>query len=269
MKIKLDHYIAKIIAEQAKKTVLECIDKNLMSAEFEVNDIKGTVNVAKMDHLSLTPGSSNTYQYSVRLFNNIQLVTGAPVVKHTGCGINIQRAVMSAIGVLVMQETSPAVVSQRLAEVIRQTIATPNLEHEFVLFEELRIKLQYRECENEFSYFIDVETDERTIAKYYNYGKTQNSVNPYFTGVMNPLVSIASGFQPSKERKFYITEFTTFQNLSMLGGGCPTAMINPGQPLPHQYNPSIYGYAGINNPMTPNNFDLFNNRNGNDPFSHF
>lgn len=257
MKIKVDHYIAKKIAEAAEATIMQCIDENLMSKEFELSDIKGKVWVGHAPHISLV--GVNTYQYGVTLFNRIQLVTGGVFVKHLAFAQDIQRTIMSAFGTMLSQSQNPHLIINELDRAINQAFAEQNVEVTFNLYDELAIKFEYAaDSQESHVFYVEVVKEDKLLACYHNYGDNRNSVHPQTTGIMSLLVNLVGAYRPSKPQDFYITEHTVFQNPSLLYQ-YPTAMINqnPMQPA--------YAYAG----NTPN-FNSFNGgMNTNDPSSFF
>lgn len=265
MKIKLTHTIAKEIAQAAKDAVEQCIEKNQMSETLEVSDIKGKVTVAHAGQAMLA--NNNTYQYTVSLFNNIHLVTGAIYVQHSGLDQSIERTVMSAIGAMVQVESGPAAITPRIHNTVITAMGNPCKRTTFELWGEMTMDMLYKDTAGNHSFSVVVSVGDRIIAEYNNCGETQASVVPTATGIFGVLVQQASSFMPTKEKEFYITEFTTFHNPGMLFGGpsgMPLAMTNQhpggagvfGEPA-NLYNPT--SYAGPN----------YRTANGNDPFSHF
>lgn len=257
MKIKVDHYIAKKIAEVAEATIMQCIDENMMSKEFELSDIKGKVWVGHAPHTALDGGSA--YQYSVTLFNRIQLVTGGIFIKHLSFTQDIQRTIMSGLGTMMTQSQNPQLNVDALVCAINQAFTEQNKEVTFNLYNELAIKFEYAvDSQESHVFYVGIIKEEKLLANYHNYGDSKNSVHPQATGIMALLGNLVGSYRPSKPQKFYITEHTVFHNPSLL---CqqPTAMINqnPMQPA--------YAYAG----NTPN-FNSFNGgMNTNDPFSSY
>lgn len=257
MKIKVDHYIAKKLAEVIEETVVGCIAENKMFKEFSLSDIKGKVSVGSATHLGF--GTTLPYQYSVSLFDRIQLVTNAIFVPMGTITTDIKRTVMTAIGAMMMAEHNPTFIMQSVSNAIAQAIKTPNTEVTFTLYEELEFKFQYYVNEDIHGFFVDIATDERTLGKHYSYGSDKSAVMPTFTGVHSILMNTIINFKPKKERKFYITEHTFFQNPTLMGGIPTMAMTNQ--------NPIMPGYAYAGNPP---NFNMFNgNMNSNEPFSQF
>lgn len=257
MKIKLTHAISEKVAKAVKAAVDHCIEKNQMSEIFEVSDIKGKVAVAHAGQLSLS-GGSNTYQYGVTLFNNIVLVAGAAYVKHAGFDQSIERNVMSAIGSMMQMESGTGVMTSRIQNAVIQAMSNPSTEVLFELDGEMVIAMSYHSSPEGHSFIATVFVNNIEIASYKNRGIDQASVAPTATGIFNVLVHHAITFHPSKEREFFITEFTSFRNPGMLFGGpagMPLAMTN--------HHPGGDGTFGGRNP------GYYAGMNTNDPFSHF
>lgn len=244
MKIKLDHYIAKKIAEVAEATIMQCIDENLMSKEFELSDIKGKVWVGHAPHIS--QAGVSTYQYSVTLFNRIQLVVGGIFVKHLAFTQDIQRAIMSGLGAMMTQSQNPQLNVDALVRAVNQTFTEQNKEVTFNLYNELEIKFEYAvDSQESHVFYVGIIKEEILLANYHNYGDSKNSVHPQATGIMALLANLVGSYRPSKPQEFYITEETVFHNPSLLYQ-YPTAMINS-----DQTQPGYVPFDGQNNLQTP------------------
>ena len=233
MKIKVDHYIAKKIAQAAKTAVNDCIEANQMSLEFSVSDIKGKVKVGYAGG-SMT-SSNNTYHYSVSLFDRIHLVDHALYVKCNGFEQEIERTVMSAIGAMVNQERGPQHLAPRISSAISTAMSNPTQKTTFDRDGELQIEMTYQDKADNHQFLVTVIKHGEIVGIYNNYGPDQKAVTPTITGVYGLLLQTVGSFQPKNPAPFYITEFTTFHNQSMLlGGSHITAMTN---------NNQIPGYA--------------------------
>ena len=255
MKIKLTQAITKEIAQAAKAAVEECIENNHMSKDFEVSDIKGKVTVAHANQMMLS-GHNNTYQYSVTLFSNIILVPGSIYVKHGGLNHGIERDVMGAIGAMVQMESAPAAITPRIHNTIIHAMTNPCQRTTFELWGEMTMDMLYKDTAGNHSFSVVVSVGDRIIAEYKNCGETQASVVPSATGIFNVLVQQASSFMPSKEKEFFISEFTTYRNPGMLFGGATGAPLAMTNPIPNDL------YSGLNPAY-------YAGMNTNAPFSHF
>lgn len=258
MKIKVDHYIAKKIAEAAEVAINDCIAFGLMTKKFEVADIKGTVWVGKAPGLY---GETNTYQYSVDLFGRIHLATGAYFVKHLGFTQDVQRTVIGALGRLMEQGRFPQENVQTLFRDIALSFGNPGKKFTIEYFEELKIELEYNDNpDDQHVFFVSISKQGKQLAYYHNYGDTKEEVLPQATGLAGVLANVVGTFRPSKPQDFFITEHTVFHCPNMGYHGGVTAMINQ--------NPEMQpAYAYVNGPLHANQFN--DKMNTNDPSSSF
>lgn len=259
MKIKIDKYIGKKLSEVAAEAVLTCIRENKITSEFELGDIKGKAEVG----ITFFPGmgyvaGGKGYTYNIGLFETIVLVSNGtlllPDVKDIGMGASqIKNAVQMSISAMLAQDTMPAVISQRVADAVKTTLLSPNTEAKVTLFDNLEIDLQYRQIDDEHSYFVDIATSTKTIAKHYCYGESTAEISPFATNVFNAIVIACLAYSRTNgPKEIYITETTRFfPNTGMQFGhvGHPTAMINDpngpgGYAMTSNFNSQNHGGIG-------------------------
>ena len=251
MKIKIDKYIGKKLSEVAAAAVLTCIRENKITSEFELGDIKGKaqVGITSFPMMGYVAGGKG-YAYNIELFENIILVAGGslllPNVKDIDMAASqIKNAVQMGISAMIAQDTTPAVIQQRVTDAIQTTLRSPNTEANFILLDDLEVTLQYHQTDDKYGYFVDIATSTKTIGKHYAYGDSMSEVTPFVTGVLNTIVIACMKYlQTHAPKEIYISETTVFTpSMGMQFGyaGYPTAMINNPQV------PAGYGY-----PMEPN-----------------
>lgn len=249
MKIKVDQYIAGKLSTVVADAIVEAIKEQKMTNIFSLNDIKGSVLIGPM--MAMGSPIANTYNYFVKLFDRIILISGQIVTMRMGmedmAHRDISSVVFNALANMITQPRDMNSIYLDLSRDISKALDVPETVVTFSPFEEMKIDLFYTVSkEGKHTFDIDVNWNDEPLAEYTGYGHTLASVNPLTNGQISmPMHLIAKYSTLAKAPDFYITEDTHINPYaSKFNPGYSTAMIN---------NPNgPGGYA-----MTPN----FNSQN--------